>query len=161
MNNFDYAFDRVIKFEGGYINDKDDSGGETKYGISKNTFPHLKIADLTLADAREIYYQEYWVANKYDNIENCKVAAKIFDMAVNMGARNAHINTQRALMACGVRLKWDGIAGVKTFAAINDTPAEVLCAALRAEQASYYERLAAKRPEKQKFLVGWLSRAYA
>ena len=35
--------DKVIHNEGGYNNDHEDLGGETKYGISKRWYPHLKI----------------------------------------------------------------------------------------------------------------------
>lgn len=34
---FDDAFKIVLGFEGGYVNDKDDKGGETNYGITAST----------------------------------------------------------------------------------------------------------------------------
>lgn len=39
--NFEKAFSFVLKWEGVYTNDKDDPGGETKYGISKKAFQIL------------------------------------------------------------------------------------------------------------------------
>ena len=44
---FDTAFDRLIGHEGGYVNNPADPGGETKYGISKRSYPSLNIANLT------------------------------------------------------------------------------------------------------------------
>ena len=37
--NFDQAFERLIGHEGGYVNHPDDPGGETKFGITKRTYP--------------------------------------------------------------------------------------------------------------------------
>lgn len=161
MGYFDKAFDKLIEFEGGYVNDPDDDGGETKYGISRRTYPDLNIGKLTLCDAREIYYNDFWLVNRYDEISSILIVIKLFDMSANMGARNSHANLQRALMSCGVRLKWDGILGPKTRAATNDTRADLLLVALRSEQASYYERLIASRPEMDKFRSGWMKRAYS
>ena len=48
------AIEHVLKFEGGYVNDPDDPGGETNFGISKRSYPDLDIAALTVADAVEI-----------------------------------------------------------------------------------------------------------
>ena len=53
--NFEDAFDRLISHEGGYVNDPLDPGGETKFGISKRSYPTLDIAALTREDARAIY----------------------------------------------------------------------------------------------------------
>jgi len=53
--------DIVIDIEGGYVFDKDDPGGETKYGISKRSHPDLDIKNLTKDDARKLYFKEYWV----------------------------------------------------------------------------------------------------
>ena len=54
------AFKKVIGHEGGYVFDPDDAGGETIYGISKRAYPHLDIKELTLDDARKIYFEDYW-----------------------------------------------------------------------------------------------------
>lgn len=161
MSGFDYAFEKVVSKEGGYVNHANDLGGETKYGISKKSFPEINIEKLTLNDAREIYYQEYWLPNYYDQIESHKIASKIFDMTVNMGAKNSHMNTQRALMCCDLRIKWDGIIGPKTLAAINETGVNVLMAALKSEHANYYEKLVLRKPDQAVFIKGWLKRAYS
>ena len=42
--SFDRAFELLIGSEGGYVNDPHDPGGETKYGISKRSYPTLDIA---------------------------------------------------------------------------------------------------------------------
>ena len=40
---FDEIIDNVLESEGGYVNDKDDAGGETNMGISKKAYPDLDI----------------------------------------------------------------------------------------------------------------------
>jgi hypothetical protein len=59
------AFERIIYHEGGYANNASDLGGETKYGISKRSYPHLDIKNLTLDQARQIYYFDFWIKGKY------------------------------------------------------------------------------------------------
>ena len=57
--NFKKAFKEIIGIEGGYVNNSNDKGGETKFGISKKAYPHLDIKKLTLKDAENIYYNDY------------------------------------------------------------------------------------------------------
>ena len=86
--NFSSAIEFVLLMEGGYVFDKDDPGGETKYGISKKAYPKLDIKNLSLNKAKEIYKRDYW-----DRV-GCEgllfpLNLVIFDTAVNMGVRSA------------------------------------------------------------------------
>lgn len=47
-------------WEGGYVNDPDDPGGETNFGISKRSFPDVDIKNLTKDEAKEIYREHFW-----------------------------------------------------------------------------------------------------
>ena len=58
---FEEAFQILMDHEGGYANAKYDRGGETKYGISKRQYPDLDIENLTLEQARSIYFKDYWI----------------------------------------------------------------------------------------------------
>ena len=49
--NFDDAFVKLIGFEGGYVNNPADPGGETKYGISRRAYPGEDIANMTVERA--------------------------------------------------------------------------------------------------------------
>ncbi len=60
MDKFLNIIDWVLSWEGGYSNDPDDPGGETKFGIAKRYHPNVDIANLTREDAIEIYRKEYW-----------------------------------------------------------------------------------------------------
>ena len=70
----------------GYVWDKDDPGGETKYGISKKAYPKVDIKLLTLDGACDIFYRDYWpIAASLDFPLNVCV----FDCAVNQGVKRA------------------------------------------------------------------------
>ena len=58
LDTFEEIIDKVIEHEGGYVNDPDDPGGETKYGIAKKSNPDVDIANLTIEEAKKIYYGE-------------------------------------------------------------------------------------------------------
>lgn len=104
--NFDLAFDRLIKHEGGFSDDPRDLGnwtggavgvGElkgTKFGIAAHSYPYLDIKNLNLAQAKEIYRRDFW-----DILGNAHPAIKfqLFDAAVNHGRGNAIRFLQRAV----------------------------------------------------------------
>ncbi|MCL2313370.1 MAG: N-acetylmuramidase [Firmicutes bacterium] len=158
---FDLAFKTVIKHEGGYVNDPKDLGGETKYGISKRSYPNVDIKNLTLDQAKEIYYRDFWVKGKCDKINNEKVAIKLFDFGVNMGTQQASRLIQRALRSVGMAVVEDGIIGTATLSAVNNVNSMELLAALKSEAAGFYRGLVIANATQQKFLNGWLNRAYS
>jgi len=86
--DFEKALKFVLKWEGGYSNDPNDPGGETKYGISKRSYPHEDIKNMTLERAKEIYYQNYWLKAGCDGL-TFPFNIVVFDTAVNMGRSRA------------------------------------------------------------------------
>ena len=64
---FTEAIGVILYHEGGYVNDKDDPGGETMMGISKRAYPNLDIKGLTEDDVKEIYHKDYWLKGKITN----------------------------------------------------------------------------------------------
>lgn len=157
---FEKAFDYVIANEGGYVFDQNDVGGETKYGISKKAYPALNIRALSLEDAKKIYYRDFWLKGKFDQIKDKNVAIQFFDFSVNFGLRAATIIVQRALRAGGIIVQEDGLIGPQTLSAINFSEPRVLLAAMKSEAAGKYRLLAAQNSKISKFLDGWLNRVY-
>ena len=149
---FEKAFKYVIYNEGGYVNDPSDLGGETKYGISKRSYPHLDIKNLTLEQAKKIYLCDYWLKGKFEQISDDTLATQLFDLSVNLGIKAETIVLQRALR--------DGLLGPITLSATNNADPQALLAAMKSEAAGYYRLIAARNPQQQKFLSGWLRRAY-
>ena len=156
MATFDKAIGAVLEHEGGYTFDPNDPGGETKYGISRKTYPNLDIKALTLDQAKAIYKRDYWI---YSRIQDQDVATKVFDMAVNLGPPAAHRLLQTALLALGETVAVDGVFGPQTLAATNRVNPEQLLQELRARAAVYYAQTVVANPPEQKFLLGWMRRA--
>lgn len=157
---FEKAFQYVIQNEGGYVFDKNDPGGETKFGITKRSYPSLNIRDLTLEDAKKIYYRDFWQKGKFEEISDDLVATQVFDLSVNLGIRAAVIVLQRGLRSVGKTVQEDGLMGSETLSAASNSEPRSLLAAIKSEAAGYYRQIAAKNPSQQKFLKGWLNRAY-
>lgn len=175
MANFKEAYDITAKYEGGYVNDPADAGGETIFGIARNAWPNLnmwKILDEYkqknlkgkelenachanndfIREVETVYHTQYWFEIWGDKIENQKVANAIYDFAVNTGVNRA---VRYAQLASGCNA--DGVMGNKTLEAINNCEdftnkyADLRC--------KFYTDLANKRPSNKKFLNGWLKRA--
>lgn len=159
MDVFQRALDIVFLHEGGYVNDPSDSGGETKYGISQRSYPHLDIRALTREQAAEIYRRDFWGPAGCPLLPD-DVAIKVFDTAVNMGVRQASKLLQLALNAhLGLRLAVDGVVGPLTIAAAGRAQPAALLREVRAQQALFYAELAIRRPKDRKYLLGWMRRA--
>jgi lysozyme family protein len=163
---FEDALPVIMAHEGGWSNHKDDPGGATNHGITFDTFRAVRGPAATLGELRSlsedeaaaIYRARYWLP-VYDLIDDQNVGTKVFDMAVNMGHRQAHRLTQRACGECGYRVADDGLIGPSTLAAINSCSPPTLLLAMCHEQVEFYRDLAVTRPTMQAFLDGWLKRA--
>lgn len=60
MDLFEKALAFTLQNEGELCSVEGDAGGLTKYGISKRSYPHLDIANLTKEKAAEIYRRDFW-----------------------------------------------------------------------------------------------------
>ena len=154
------AVQGVLADEGGDSSNPADAGGATRFGISTRAHPGLDIATLTRDAAVKMYWDEWWVRFGFARLP-AAVAAKTFDLAVNMGASNAIECLQRALRASGAPVTEDGAMGPATALAAARADPAALMSAMRSEFAAHYRLVAAKQNRDQVFLKGWLNRAYA
>ncbi len=144
---FDKAFDRLIGHEGGYVNDPDDPGGETKWGISKRAYPHLDISSLTREQAKTIYFRDFWTPLGGD--AHSAIRFQTFDFAVNSGIQTAIRKLQAVIGAVD-----DGIFGPRSRAALAAMPvSDVLM-----RYASARLRFMAKLKNWPKHGAGWVNR---
>ena len=160
MNNaFDKAFELVLQWEGGYVNDPNDPGGETKYGICKRSYPNLDIKNLTKEQAKEIYRRDFWDKIKGDDLPP-KIAMFLLQCAVNTGVRPASKLLQRAVKTFLKKEPViDGIIGPKTVASTKKVPEDKLLVELTVQQCRRYAHICANNPKMLKYLKGWLRRA--
>ena len=154
LTKFDDIIEVVLHHEGGYVNDPKDPGGETNFGIAKRSHPDVDIKNLTKDEAKDIYYEDYWCANKVPHMPD-DLKHIYFDMCVNQGRGRAVKILQRAANAKGAGLKVDGGMGPKTLAAMKGVESQ----RVRAYRVKYYADLVTRKPDLEKFYFGWFRRA--
>ena len=170
-NRFNYAVAVVLSHEGGLSNNKADKGGMTNFGISANFVLENHICRtsimamdfvrfLTNDKAATLYKQYFWFKYNYNLLEDLQLATKIFDMAVNMGAHEAHTLLQRAINKMSYdQVLVDGVLGINTLHAANGLPETYLHEELRDMSKEFYISLVEITPSDKVFLEDWLKRA--
>lgn len=151
-DTLDQALKWVILMEGGYVNDPDDYGGETKYGISKLHHPDVDIKNLTEEGAKEIYRQYYWNPLHCDDLKPV-AALLLFDSAVNHGQG-------KKLFQKGVGVTPDGVIGPMTIAAANTKSNDQLIKDCLTERDLYYQSLVLRDRTQEKFSRIWFRRLH-
>jgi lysozyme family protein len=155
--NFPAELGDELVFEGGFVNDPQDPGGATDFGITLATLSHFLGRQATLAELKglsdaakaAIYRGGFWNMVQGDALPG-GVDLCVFDMAVNGGPSRAAEMLQTVV---GATL--DGAIGQKTLAAVvafGDTPA--LIQAYTGARTAFYRRLAGF----PHFGAGWLAR---
>lgn len=137
----------------GYVDDPDDAGGETKFGVAKNANPDLDIQNLTWSQAKDVYYNRYWLDGHCDELPP-RVAVLHFDCCINHGIKRAVRLLQQA-----VGVDDDGVMGPKTLDAVDAMDPIDVCSAMSDARVKFYKEIVANKPTQSKFLAGWLSRA--
>lgn len=112
---FDACFDIVVGIEGGLVNDPNDPGGLTNWGISQRAYPNLDIRNLSKDQAKQLYSTDYWLKAQCDKLPPA-LALCVFDSAVNAGVGTVPDLLKAIQEAVGV--PQDGIIGPQTQAAL-------------------------------------------
>jgi len=170
----------IVAREGGYVNDPDDPGGATKYGVTIHTMRRLGL-DLTgdgavgVADVKalsrqqavDIFIRHYFDRPRIGELPEV-VQASVFDMYVNAGGNAVKI-LQRLLREMGYGVSVDGAIGPQTIAAaVNAAEPDGLAFrdSYGVARRNYYFRLAEGRPASRKYARtskggkgGWIKRA--
>lgn len=166
---------KIIKTEGGYVNNPNDSGGETKYGITiavarANGYMG-PMADMPESVAEQIYMDRYIFRPGFNKIQMFSepVCYELIDTGVNMHPSVAGTFFQRFLNVCNHNGKdypdlfVDGIIGNQSVSAFaqylknRGAEGERICIiALNSLQAVRYIDIAERRPKDEDFIYGWL-----
>jgi lysozyme family protein len=168
MASFDPAIKMVLSHEGGYNDSTNDPGGATAFGISLRFYQQNisgkataeTIKNLSVHDANDIYYNYFWIPNRYAQIDSQKIADRIFDLAVNLGSYIANELMQDAINILNPEnaIVVDGIMGQHTIDAINSLPETSLYNQLIINATDYYKNIVKHNPHLESFLNGWLHR---
>ena len=174
------VIDAILRAEGGYVNDPQDKGGETNFGITvavarANGYT-APMRDLPVALARAIYTARYITEPKFDQVLalHAGIGAEVIDTAVNMGPHRAAEFLQRWLNGfndTGARypaLFIDGRLGEQSLGALaaflkwrGQDGATVLLRALNGLQAARYLEITESNKSQRRFLFGWIKERVA
>ncbi|MEM7723405.1 MAG: holin-associated N-acetylmuramidase [Pseudomonadota bacterium] len=172
--------DDIMRREGGYVNDPDDPGGATNYGVTIHTMRALgldldgdgdidpqDVQRLSRTQAVDIFVEHYFTQPRIAQLPE-QLQASVFDMYVNAGSNAVRI-LQTLLRDMGLDIAVDGVIGPQTIraahAALGQAP-DHLVDAYGIARRNYYYRIADRRPASRKYARrrdggkgGWIARA--
>lgn len=172
--------DEIIAREGGFVNDPDDPGGATQYGVSLRALRGLgrdingdgaidvdDIRSLSRADARDLFILHYFQRPKIAALPDT-LHPVMFDAHVHMG-RQSVVILQRLLQQLGHGIADDGLIGPQTAqatATANRANPTLFQDSYSIERRIFYFRLGDQRPALRKYIRrqsggkgGWITRA--
>lgn len=145
---FEAAVEVILSLEKGYVNDPEDPGGETNFGISKRQYPGYDIKGLTKPEAIALYHEDYWQPLK-PLLLPPRIRLCLFDCAVNQGVGQAIRFLQQA-----VGTKVDGVLGPYTLSLMQRMDEAALFEAIMQRRLAHYAKLSTF----PRFGVGWMNR---
>lgn len=152
----------ILKWEGGFVNDPNDSGGATNKGVTLATYRRYKgegatvdeLKAITDEDWTNIFKTMYWDKFRADEIASQTVANLCVDW-LWMSGTTAIKYVQRLIGATE-----DGIVGKQTLARLN-AKGDGLVLPIYNYRKDFYHRIVASRPTQKRFLRGWINRLNA
>jgi len=170
----------IIAREGGFVDDPDDPGGATNFGVTIHTMRRLGLdlnedGDVDVRDVRllgrdqaiEIFLEHYYRRPKIARLPEA-LQPSVFDMYVNAGAQAVQI-LQRLLRDMGLEIAVDGVIGPQTARAAEtafQAAPNHLVDAYGIARRNFYYSLADRRPASRKYARrrdggkgGWIRRA--
>lgn len=171
MNGF---FQYAVRFtmrpenEGGYVDNPDDGGGATNYGVTQRTLNSwlyaqgratFPVKELDIPTAEQIYFDRYWYPYHLELIPRVGAAIAIFDAGVLFGPDVSAVRAQAALIGCGATgLRTDGIIGPETASAVAAFLPSTFLAAFRDQLLLRIGDICTSRPINLQFKDGWVNR---
>ncbi len=161
----------IIEIEGGYVDDPNDSGGETNFGITyevaRDNGYHGDMINMPVSVAFNIYSKKYWDKVCGDLLVDLSeaIAEEVVDTGVNMGTGRAGEFLQRSLNVLNHKQKLyndlviDNDIGPATIDALKSYLSKrdegVLVKMLNCLQGAKYVRLCERREKDEDFVYGW------
>ena len=162
IRSVDQMIDEILRREGGFVDHPNDRGGPTHHGITQATLARYRgkpvtvddVRNLTEAEARHIYRNDYFTSIQLHRIRDPYVACLAFDCSVNHGPQRAVRWLQQI-----VGVVDDGILGDATEVAINSHEPVRLYQKLLARRIVFYGEIISRDHSQAVFALGWLRRA--
>ena len=166
---FEEIIEVVLAHEGGFVDDPDDRGGATNWGVTQAVWEDFLEDEFTSEDVRnfsreqaiELYREEFWKPSQAEKLQE-EIREVYFDMCVNHGQRNAVKILQTAVNVKGGSLVVDGGIGPNTINASEN----LSLSDVQIERSGFYWNLVfvgsfyGKRNRQQKFIRGWIRRCF-
>lgn len=173
--------------EAGYVDHRDDLGGETNHGITRATanewsslwaeygWDGVDMRELPIELAYRIYDDGWWKRMKLDEIWKLSpfLAERIFDFGINAGRANAVVSLQRVLNVSNRKerdyddLTVDGGMGNKTLNALSmflernaSNGVEEMTMMMFSMQNYHYVKISEDREANESFTNGWRKRVF-
>lgn len=155
----------LIEREGSFVNNAQDRGGPTCWGITLATLHDWRrvpvgvddVRNLTQDEARLIYRTLYYTKGGFDRVQYPDLQEFLFDTAVNSGLGESAMCLQEAL-----HVQADGVVGPHTLAALAaDTNPKSLYHAAVAARALFLLRIVGRDSGQSVFAEGWAARVQA
>lgn len=170
LGNLSLIFPFILRWEGGFVNHKNDPGGATNKGVTlktlrsqridfadKNKDGVIDVKDLKLitnADAQKIFEKDYWARIKGDQLP--LAVANVLADWVWLSGSYAIKRPQKLVGATA-----DGVMGPKSIKAITDaytkSPSEFMTS-LYKDRYAYINEIIKTNPKLKDFQKGWINR---
>lgn len=172
--NAKIAIEHILKYEGGYVNDPHDRGGETNYGVTVAVAREYgyegEMKDMPKELAEEIAYERYLKPIKYQELASYAliIAEILADIAYNKGVSRAGKFLQACLNNIGnYGLEVDGVIGNGTLSAYREyldrrkkQGVLNLSCGILSRNGEHYMALVQKDKTQARFINGWMARNY-
>jgi lysozyme family protein len=151
----------ILAREGGYVDDPDDHGGETSFGITRPFLAEygdgtaMTVRDLTRAAAAQTYRRAF-KAWHIDQISDLNTFSLVADCCVNHG-EGVGIKWLQAAIGGGIAI--DGVIGAATLAQLAIVPNwQVVRNRVLRSRILFYGRIITNDHSQARFAAGWMAR---
>ena len=164
MANIDVLVPKILKWEGGFVNNPNDKGGPTNEGITLSTWKQvgydktgdgeINVDDIKILNEADFKFvlRIYWNRWKADSIQNQSIADILVDWVWGSGKWGVVIPQEL------LGVETDGVVGRDTITAVNSANQEQLFNKIFQARVSFLQAIVKHHPSQSIFLKGWLNR---